>query len=472
MKHLEVVKIGNNRGTPRIWIEGRKAEAGGFLPGTRYAAMMDPTKCLLTLEVVESGMRVVSRKAKGAKELPVIDINSNELLSMFAGLDSVRVVVQNRCIHILPIASELRARRRLSRLRQRIQSGERLSFGSTAAGIGILDKAAHDGFALAGLQSKLDVAVEIRDDCMEHAISNNPVYTNETLTVTAPMQEVAFDPWTMSRMQEQDVFCLGIPCSGASIAGRSKRGLEHPESHPEVGHLCVAFLAMMARLNPVACVLECVVPYRHSASMAIIRNQLRDFGYAVHETELDAADWGMLEHRRRFCMVAVTNGIQFSFDELQQAQPPVVRRFGDVMDLVDPTHSTWGRIDYLWNKLARDQQAGKGFSPTIVDANSTRVPTLNKTLHKRQSTGTFIQHPTDPDLYRIPTVMEHARCKGVSEALVRGTTQTFGHEVLGQAISVPPFVAVFDLLAKALKAYGLTNDRIRPVVSRGVAVAA
>jgi len=170
-------------------------------------------------------------------------------------------------------------------------------------------------------------------------------------------------------------------------------------------------------------------------------------------------------------MVAVTNGIQFSFDELQRPEP-VARRFGDAMDLVDPAHSTWGRIDYLWNKLARDQQAGKGFSPTVVDADSTRVPTLNKTLHKRQSTGTFIQHPTDPELYRIPTVMEHARCKGVSEALVQGTTQTFGHEVLGQAISVPPFVAVFELLAKALKAYGMTGDEIRPVVSRGVAVAA
>lgn len=41
-------------------------------------------------------------------------------------------------------------------------------------------------------------------------------------------------------------------------------------------------------------------------------------------------------------------------------------------------------------------------------------------------------------------VAEHARCKGVDETLVEGTTQTFGHEALGQSISVPPFVSVFE----------------------------
>lgn len=452
MKHLEIIKIGNNKGAPRIWMEGRKLENGGFLPGKRYSVKVDASKPLLTLEIADSGMRIVSHKQRGDREFPVIDLNSTELMSVFAGLESVRVVVQDQRIHILPVASELRANERLTRLRDRLAKGEPLVFASAASGIGILDMAAHEGLAMAGLESKLATAVEIRDDCMDWAAANNPVYSAATITITAPMQEVAFDEWTMQKMPVVDCFTIGIPCSGASVAGRTKRGLAHPEDHPEVGHMLVPFLAMVARQNPVAIVLECVVPYRSSASASIIRNMLRDLCYTVHETELDASDWNMLEHRKRYCLVAVTNGIEFSFDDLVRPAP-VERKFGEIMEAVPADHSTWGRIDYLWSKLERDKQAGKGFSPTVIDSDSTRVPTLNKTLHKRQSTGTFIRHPDDPDRYRIPTVAEHAACKGVPPSLVKGTTQTFGHEILGQAISVPPFVAVFELLAHSFMRY-------------------
>lgn len=86
MKHLEVVSIGSNKGAPRIWIEGRKALAGGFTPGSRYTAKVDPEKCLLTLEQCDQGMRIVSKKTKGDKEFPVIDLNSQQLLSIFDGL--------------------------------------------------------------------------------------------------------------------------------------------------------------------------------------------------------------------------------------------------------------------------------------------------------------------------------------------------------------------------------------------------
>lgn len=466
MKHLEIVKVGENRGIPRVWIEGRKAITGGFLPGVRYEAKVDPERPLLTLEVAEGGARVVSRKTKGEKEIAIIDINSIELLQMFRGLSAVRVVVSENRIQILPVASELRAQRRLERLKQRLLSEQALETGSTSSGVGILDMAAHEGLASVGVESHLAFANEIRDDCMEHAVALNPAYSKDTITVTMPMQELVFDNWAMSKLPELDLFIAGIPCSGASGAGRTKLKLEHPESHPEVGHLVVSYLAMVARFNPAVCVLENVPPYKTSASMAIIRNQLRDLGYEVFETELDASEWNMLEHRRRLCMVALTKGIDFSFESVQRPELRQ-RTFGEIMETVDPSHSTWGNIDYLWSKKERDQAAGKGFAPTVVDASSVKVPTLNKTLHKRQSTGTFIQHPTEKNLYRIPTVREHAAAKGVPATLVEGVTQTFGHEILGQAISVPPFVSVFQAIGLALRKFAQTaQEGIRPVFSQ------
>ena len=456
MKHLEILKVGKNKGAPRVWIEGRKAAAGGFTPGSRYKTAIDSNKSLLSLLVADDGMRIVSRKSRGELELPVIDLNSNELLSMFSGLEAVRVVIRQNRIDILPVASELRAKKRLERLQEKIRNKENLTIGSTSSGIGILDLAAHEGMALAGLESSLVFANEIRDDCMEHAMQRNPAYSPETITLTMPMQELVFDEWAMSQLPETDLFIGGIPCSGASVAGRTKRGLEHPEAHPEVGHLVVPFLAMVAKFNPIACVLENVVPYASSASMSILRNMLRDLGYVVHEAVLDAEEWNMLEHRKRMVMVAVTKGIKFSFGDVRRPEPQQ-HTFGEIMENVDPTHSTWGNIDYLWAKRERDAADNKGFAPTVIDSTSTKVPTQTKNLHKRQSTGTFIQHPTQSNLYRIPTVFEHARLKGVPEMLVDGVTQTFGHESLGQAISMPPFVAVFEALGRGLQSF--FNDK-------------
>jgi len=466
MKHLELASVGLHKGAPRVWIQGRKAEAGGFLPGTRYKAIVDPVNSLLTLEVASDGMRVVSRKVRNEREMPVLDLNSNEVVGIFSGLESVRVVVSKNRIHILPVASELRAKQRLESLCKSINANEPISIGSTASGIGLLDLAAHEGLALAGQEAHLAFANEIRDDCMEHAMERNPAFGPDTVTLTMPLQELVFDAWAMKQVPQTTILVGGLPCSGASLGGRTKRGLEHPESHPDVGHLVCHYIALAAHTNPAALILENVVPYRTSASMAILRSALRDLGYIVHEAELDASEWNLIEARKRFVMVAVTKGIDFSFDDIERPEPRVTT-FGDIMEDVDPNHSTWGNIDYLWAKQERDSKAGKGFAPTVIDASSTRVPTQTKNLAKRQSTGTFIQHPTDPSLYRIPTLKEHSLFKGVWPGLVEGTTQTFGHEALGQGISLPPFVSVFKALGRALRAYALNRSTVEHPVFFG-----
>jgi DNA (cytosine-5)-methyltransferase 1 len=46
------------------------------------------------------------------------------------------------------------------------------------------------------------------------------------------MQELVQDEWAMSQIAKADFFQIGIPCSGASVAGRSSRGLKLPEHHP------------------------------------------------------------------------------------------------------------------------------------------------------------------------------------------------------------------------------------------------
>ncbi|WP_230947592.1 DNA cytosine methyltransferase [Burkholderia territorii] len=473
LQGMEIRKLGLNRGTPRLWIQGAQATKGGFEPGVAYTPRIDRDRCMLILEARPEGKRVVSRKIVRQREVPVIDIESEDLLGMFVrlGLTAVRVVVQLKRIFILPVSSELRARERLMRLKSKLSKGEPLLVGSLSSGIGILDRAAHVGLAEAGIPSRLAFANEIREDCVDHAFRHNPVYDATTVLLTAPMQEVVFDDWVMSKLPKLEGVVIGIPCSGASNAGRTKRKLDLPECHPDVGHLVVPFLAAVAKTSPCWVAIECVPGWLATGSAAIARSMLRDLGYDVHETVLNAADWNMLEHRERMCMVAVTKGIDFTFDLVERPEPRP-RHFGEIMDDVPPDDSCWSELTYLKAKQERDAAAGKGFRMTIVDPQSPKVPTLNKTLAKRQSTGTFIQHPNDPKLLRIPTVAEHARAKGIWGDMVEEVTQTFGHEVCGQAVSVPPFTAVFKALGKALQAFKTVVDIAMPSIIRGDMAAA
>lgn len=461
-----VRKLGQHRGAPRLWLEGREPAKAGFEPGSRYTVSADPGRALLVLEIDEAGQRTVSGKQRGDATLPVIDINSKELLAAFAGLESVRVIVESGRISIVPVASEQRARERLDRLREKLATGQPLATGSVASGIGILDRAAHEGLLLAGVETRLAFANEIREDCVDHMVERNPIVDDDAIMLNAPLQEVAFDSWVMERLPNVDVLVGGIPCSAASRAGKATRGSGHAEADPIVGHLVVGLLAFIAKTQPAAFCLENIPTWGTSASMHILRNQLTDLGYVVHETHLRSSEWNTLENRERLCVVAVTKGIDFSFDSLERPAP-MQRRFAEIMESVPLDSESWGKMQYLKDKRVRDEAAGKNFKMRVIDAQSTEVGTLNKTLWKRQSTGTFIQHPEDPDLLRLPTVPEHARAKEVWPEMVEGLGTTFGHEVLGQSVCVPPFVAVFKLLGYALQAFAREASTAIPSFVRG-----
>lgn len=447
-----VRKVGLNRGAPRFWLEGRKPAAAGFHPQTRFSAIKDEKLKKVTLKIDAFGSRMVSRKVVDEDVVPVIDINSAEVLAMFAGLEHVRVTVRNGVITIEPLESEQRSQERLHRVKEKMASGVALSVGSLSHGGGILSKAIHDGLALGGVKTKLSFANDIREDLLMHACENNPVWTNDTIMLAAPLQELAFDFDAMHSLPKVDILEAGLPCVGASVAGRAKNATSCAEEHPLVGHLIVAFIAVIARCNPAAICLENVPPYQSSASMHILRNQLRDFGYEVHETMVNSGEWGTLEHRKRMCMIAVTKGMDFTFDGLTppKAGAPTV---GDILDPVPLDHKSWSAMDYLFKKAERDAEAGKGFAMQILTEDATKVGTLGTGYAKCRGTEPKLQHPENPGLFRLFTPNEHARIKGIVNSLIKGLSNTVAHEVLGQSITPAPFLAIAELLAASFQKF-------------------
>lgn len=102
-------KIGFHRGSPRIWLEGAKPASAGFMPGMRYNVAKNVEQRTLVLELALDGSRKVSKKTKAGKEMPIIDINSNELLDMYAGEAKVRVVLSESRIEIQALGNSTEA---------------------------------------------------------------------------------------------------------------------------------------------------------------------------------------------------------------------------------------------------------------------------------------------------------------------------------------------------------------------------
>lgn len=449
----KILSITEHRGSPRLWVEGAAPERSGFVPGERF--VVKPYGKGLLLELATDGDRKVSKKERtGGKAAPVIDINSGADLAPLRGLQAVRVVFGEGKVFIAPIASEVRRQRRVQRLQERLTAGTSLQTAGIAAGGGVLTHAVHTGLRDAGVACHVAAHNEIREELADHAMGANDALSAETIVLNMPLQELAFDEEVMRRVGEVDIVELGLPCSGASVAGRAKRGLEMPEAHPDVGHLVVGGLALLAKLNPAVAVFENVPQYANTASAVLIRQQLRDMGYVTHERELFGPDFGELEARKRWCLVAVTKGIDLDFSNFQ----PDLFRQRTLSEVLEPHDAEgvahrWSEMAGLKDKQVRDKEAGKNFKMQIFDGSESQIGTLTKGISKNRSTDPKIRHPENPELLRVPTAREHARCKGVPEGLIDGLSHTVAHELLGQGIVYGPFRQFARHIGRQLKTW-------------------
>lgn len=464
-----IKKIGSNRGAPRVWLEGQQTERAGFAPGQRYDVVVQGQT--VVLQANPDGSRVVSSKKIGERSNPVIDLNSKELLAVFDGMAAIRVAVKEGEIFLVPLASELKKQERFKRLREKLESGEALGIGSLSHGGGIMTHAIHEGLKAAGVESVLKFANEIRPELLDHAAAHNDAWSAATIPFAAPMQELAFDDRGLAQIPKVEILEMGLPCQAASVSGLAKRGHGIAEAHPEVGHLVVASLVILNKASPAIVIYENVVPYASTASAAILRNQLRDLGYETQERILNGKEWGAIENRDRWCMVAVTHGIKFDFEQLM---PPAnkPRQLGDVLDQVAPDDPRWSSMDGLKAKAVRDAEAGKGFKMQIVDESSDSVGTIGKGYAKNRSTEPKVRNPIDPDLLRQLTPAEHARVKGVPPHLISGLSDTIAHEVLGQSIVYDPFRDVGHHVGNAINRVAgkseleMKNRRVAEIVEQ------
>ncbi len=436
------LKLADHKNGKRVWLQGLRLAHAGYDIGTIYQVKYDENQCKVRLALNDTGDRKVSRKKVGSVFYPIIDLVNQKLGEVFSGAGRVQVIISFGEIVIEYHQYDyLRIEREL-RLQQTVRNYGTLSAGSCAHGAGILDYYIHRGLEDEGIRSGLIWAVEPVNDYLQTSLRNNPIWAYDSQAVEGRIEDI--DPDTL----KAPLLCIsGLPCTGASRSGVSKNKLDFAEMHETAGTAFIGWLMMIKHLSPPILILENVPEYQSTVSMYMIRKALSDWRYRVHEKVL-GRELGAFEDRKRLCVVAVSEGIDFDFD----LEPVRIaeQTLGEIMDDVPLDSDRWKSCDYLHEKEARDKKAGKGFRMQLVDAQSTKVKTIGAGYAKWRSTEALIQHPVDAKLKRLLTVREHCKVKGIDESLVNGLSSTKAHQCLGQSVLGPVFQAVGRSIARCL----------------------
>jgi DNA (cytosine-5)-methyltransferase 1 len=185
--------------------------------------------------------------------------------------------------------------------------------------------------------------------------------------------------------------------------------------------------------NPSLLLSENVVEARNSATYELLVRELQRRNYIIQDIVLDERQAGSVEARTRWFFVAISKSFAEGFDIEQIApQPRLYERIMDLLEAVPEDDPSWSDNAYLKDKAERDRAAGKGFANRALYTGEERsINTLRKFYNKRGSTDPMLAREDGKE--RLLTPIEHARAKGIPEALIADVGATLAHEGLGQS---------------------------------------
>jgi len=457
--------VSESRSVPRIWLEGQRLAHAGVEIGVQYVLNVSSKLKRIELRPAPQGFAgktfIVSKRTRNERVYPLIELRDAIIAELFGIGTKLRVAVQNGRIIISMSHIAMRVQERVSRFLDKLKNNQPLHVVSLFHGGGVLDSALHEGMQRSKLASYVKVGVELEGDYIDSSLRNNPeLWRDDSIVINGDIRDVNI---LGSGIPQADLLCGGVPCTGASRAGKSKNKLSCAEEHSTAGSLFHDYLNWVTVTNPCIVILENVVEYMNEAAMTVIRSVLTHHGYQLSETVLDGPSLGSLEKRKRMCLVATTPGVcgPIDFEQLVPVRQKE-EKLADVLDVIPVDSDRWKAFDYLADKEQRDKASGKGFMRQLLTGEEDGCGTIGRGYAKARSTEPFIVAPHDPSLSRLMTEREHARVKTIPERLIEGLSATTAHEVLGQSVIYSAFVAVGELIAKTIM--GL----VRPLTDSGV----
>ena len=405
----------------RLWLEGQKLEQAGFNAGSQYSIQYLQPKKIIMIELDPEGARAVTNSKRGGKARPVIDLQNKQVAEMFNDGDRIKITITDGLLLIEPHHEDTSKARREAQFMERVIDGG-LQAASMFTGGGVSTEAIHKAISSLGHTSRTAWVAELSQKYVESAGQNCSAIDDETVFLLGRAEEIERRYFT-----NVDLLSFSMPCAGFSKAGKSKHR-QDPIEHS--GTALFPVITAIQSANPAVIISENVTEAQDSPIYSLLRAELKRLGYKVFEQILDSTHTDSIENRRRYWLVAISDGIAPSELHLPKVAPSG-RELANVLESVP--EADWRTYSYLNAKAERDKAAGKGFKRQLLTGSETRVGTIGRFYAKCRSTEPFITRTKDSK-QRLLTPTEHASVKCVPPYMVAGQCSTTAHEILGQSV--------------------------------------
>jgi len=420
-----VLALGEHRGRPRIYMEGRWLIDAGFAPGRAYTLRYDQARIEITL--AEDG-RSVTGKRNGAHA--VIDLNCAGLRDCLGDINRVTVHADAGSITITATRIDVR----------RAQRELQPTAVSLFSGGGLLSEAVRQ----AGFEVIASVEINTKHADIYQLNHAGRMYN-------CSVEQV---PWEqLAELAPVGLLEMGVPCEPFSAIRRIDRGGQQkrprnlvPEAH-ELGDMVYWAMKAADVLNPHTVIVEEVPRFLESGAAFILRLALDRMGYHVEARIVDPLDHGALTGRKRAVIVATT----FDAVDWPEPSPGSDRRIGELLDDIPADSELWFNRKtkpWLYDHWQRQSERGNGFEPPKLTAGSPSCPTIKKRYFAGQGDNPVVQHhrPRMRDHHRWLTLDEVRRLMGLPEGYALGAAKTTAGEVLGQGVQIETFARLIRSL--------------------------
>lgn len=421
-------KVGDHRGTKRIWLDGLKLNAAGFEYGASITVDFQSDTGVYKVFLDENGDRTVSgrKNPKTGKVKPIIDLTGEYVAAIGKNVKRVRVDFFHGELFISVHHHDKKQVEREEAFVANISKGC-ITKGTLCSGIGIAAAAISDGLADSGIKSKTLWAVDRESKYLQVAVDNNYSFSKETTVIHSTLEELEEE-----LIPQTDVVQFSLACTSSSKSGKAKNKNELAEEHDTDATGLFGLMRVAKTANPAIWVSENVVEAKNTATYVLIRQMFSLLGYKIFECTLDETQAGSLEARKRYWFIAVSKGLpDLDLEELM-VYAKQYNSVEEILEADEVTANLWQKHEYLDAKEKRDIERGVNFRRNLVNKDSTTVGTIGRFYNKRRSTEPFMCNADG--LERLFTPKEHARLKNIPELLVEGVVDTIAHEGLGQSI--------------------------------------
>jgi DNA (cytosine-5)-methyltransferase 1 len=371
--------VGENRGRPRIWLQGGNLEKANFLKGVHYDVSYEIDKAAIVLTVTSEPSltsRIVSGRLKpDGSYSPIIDLAKASVLDVTKGAQKIRADFFEDKIVITLHHHESKQIEREERLKSNLKKGC-VSKADLCVGIGVSCAALHDGIKQGGFHSRTEFIVDKNRKYLDVAAQNNHAIDQDTTIFEARLEEL--EPELLSFV---DVLNFSLECSGHSNQGKAKNGNKIAEEHENALGL-IGLIRIIDACQPSILTSENVIAARNSASYILLKNLLTMMGYHIEEVELDSENTHSIESRKRYWFLATSAGLpRASLDNFPVFEPEY-NCLGDLLETVEPSSTMWKSTAEKFRKAAVNKADGKNFGFNLVDGSVKRIGVIGRGYQK------------------------------------------------------------------------------------------